>query len=169
MDRNCFGVKRLLQKVDHFRCADGMEIWHQIRDTFGNVAWSGSGRDVPVISADVLDSSAALTILHSHGRHQRARAGLHRLLINAINVLDIEMKDRRHRRALPLRAFSAAANHQHRIADSKFRMKSSLRAETVNFTLGPKDFLDKVDLLMDIRNHDVWRDYTKALTNLRRL
>src|ERR1043166_9790261 len=86
MDRNCFGVKRLLQKVDHFRCADGMEIWHQIRDTFGNVAWSGSGRDVPVISADVLDSSAALTILHFHRRHQRDPPGPHRPVLNRITV-----------------------------------------------------------------------------------
>src|SRR5882672_5790506 len=148
MDGGRFSRESLLEKLNHLRRAFRMQVRHQISRAFRNVTSACGGCQIPMIAAGVLDRGAALTIFMVCRWIKRSRAGRQGAFVDSIDVFDIEMKRRRGRRAFPPCAFTATANHYHRIANPVFRVVPSSGAEAVYLALSPKHLRHEFDLLM---------------------
>src|SRR6266404_5578079 len=165
MDGGCFGGESLLEKLNHLRRALRMQVRHQVSSAFRNVVSAGSGREIPMIAAGVLDRGAALTILMVCGWIKRSRAGRQRTFIDGIDVFDIEMEGGRGRRAFPPCPFATTANHDHRIANLVFRVITPRRPQPVDLAFGAKRLRHEFNLVVYIRYSQVGRNRAESGAN----
>jgi integrase/recombinase XerC len=62
MYQRFFSTERLFQKIDHSRCAFGMQTRHQVGRTFRHIAAARTSAQKPLIAADVLHATVAITL-----------------------------------------------------------------------------------------------------------
>src|ERR1041384_4938006 len=69
------------------------------------------------------------------------------------------------RRAFPLRALAAAADHDHRTSDVVLRVETALRSQAVDLTRHTKRLLEKLRFGVNIRHNQIGSDRAKSLAH----
>src|ERR1043165_2382930 len=109
----------------------------------------------PLVTTGIPETAFAIAIGSSSRSRKVRRSCLHRVFVDGVDIVNVEMNVRRQRRPLPLRALATAAHHDHRAADVVFRMESALSSEAEDRTRDSKSLLQKFSLGMYVRHHQV--------------
>jgi hypothetical protein len=116
--------------------------------------------DPPVDPKGIDDAAATIAIKHVRRLHHRLGAGLDRLFVGLVDVINVEV----HRGGHRLRWIASLPHHDDRIADRDLCVSGrAVRALMAESLLRPESLFEEIDQPVDSLHDQVRRDGVKAL------
>ena len=160
-------IERALHERDDRFGAQREQIDDERLQPLRNEVLALRGGDIPGVAGPVLHPGAPLAVFLILRLANRLGAGLQRARVRRVGVGDVDV-ERRDDRRNPNRSIRvAAANHQHRVADSHFRVHAAARPRRAKRLLGAEGRPHEFDERRRIGDDHVRRDRAESFADER--